>query len=112
MNASIFRLGAVSDSSLGRVEKREENSVSTLDVFACGQVSNHRLYRLKAVNRVIYSLSESIQVNGTRFIGDHGGISWAHVKSMGMGMAKKAGKMEQAYPFRTQKSAFINVIAR
>ena len=57
-------------------------------------------------------MSESIQVNGTRFIGDHGGISWAHVKSMGMGMAKKAGKMEQAYPFRTQKSAFINVIAR
>ena len=66
----------------------------------------------KAINRVIYLLSESIQVNGTRFIGDHGGISWAHVKSMGMGMAKKAGKMEQAYPFRTQKSAFINVIAR
>ena len=59
-----------------------------------------------------FFFSESIQVNGTRFIGDHGGISWAHVKSMGMGMAKKAGKMEQAYPFRTQKSAFINVSAR
>ena len=27
-------------------------------------------------------------------------------------MAKKAGKMEQAYPFRTRKSAFINVSAR
>ena len=45
-----FRLGAESYSSLGRVGKKEEKNVvalrSLLNVFACGQVSSPRLYRL------------------------------------------------------------------
>jgi len=48
-------------------------------------------------------------VNGVRFIGDHGGITWGHVKAMGMKAARMGGRMEQAYPFRTRKSAVINV---
>ena len=55
------------------------------------------------------TLSESVQVNGARFIGDHDGITWAHVKAMGMKAARMGGRMEQAYPFRTRKSAFVNV---
>ena len=48
-----FRLGAESFSSLERIGKKEENSVvalrSLLNVFAGGQVSSPRLYRLKVV---------------------------------------------------------------
>ena len=43
-----FRLGAESYSSLGRVAKKKEKKIACtlLDVFACGQVSSPRLYRL------------------------------------------------------------------
>ena len=43
-----FRLGAESYSSLGRVGKKKKKiACSLLDVFACGDVSSRRLYRLK-----------------------------------------------------------------
>ena len=42
-----FRLGAESYSSLGRVGKKEKIACPLLDVFACGQVSSPRLYRLR-----------------------------------------------------------------
>ena len=41
-----FRLGAESYSSLGRVGKKKKIACPLLDVFACGQVSSPRLYRL------------------------------------------------------------------
>ena len=42
-----FRLGAESYSSLGPVGKKEKKiACPLLDVFACGQVSSPRLYRL------------------------------------------------------------------
>ena len=47
VDASIFRLGAESNSSLGRVGKKEEKiACPILDDFACGQFSSSRLYRL------------------------------------------------------------------
>ena len=43
-----FRLGAKSYSSVGRVAKKEMIiACPLLDVFACGQVSSPRLYRLR-----------------------------------------------------------------
>ena len=47
VDASIFRLGAESYSSLGRAGKTEENSMDILAKFSSGQVSSPRLYRLK-----------------------------------------------------------------
>ena len=41
-----FRLGSKSYSSLGRVGKKKKIACPLLDVFACGQVSSPRLYRL------------------------------------------------------------------
>ena len=41
-----FRLGAESYSSLGRVGKKKKIACPLLEVFACGQVSSPRLYRL------------------------------------------------------------------
>ena len=59
-----FRLGAESYSSLRRVVKKEENSVvalrSLLNVFACGQVSSPRLYRLIHDQNNVYIFCLSI----------------------------------------------------
>ena len=41
-------------------EKREENSVQLLDVFAYGQVSSPRLYRLIVLNWPVYGLFANI----------------------------------------------------
>ena len=50
VDASIFRLGAESYSSLGRVGKKEKRiACPLLDVLACGQVSTPRLYRLNFI---------------------------------------------------------------
>ena len=44
-----FRLGSESYSSLGSVGKKEKKiACPLLDVFACGQVSSRRRYRLKS----------------------------------------------------------------
>ena len=44
-----FRLGTDSYSSLGRVGKKEKKiACPLLEVFACGQVSSPRLYRLSS----------------------------------------------------------------
>ena len=54
VDASIFRLGAESYSSLERVEKKKKIACPLLDVFACGQVSSPRLYRLRVYLTIIF----------------------------------------------------------
>ena len=55
-----FRLDAESYSSLGRVGKKEKKiACPLLDVFACGQVSSPRLYRL--ITQIFLSVHEFLQ---------------------------------------------------
>ena len=54
----VFRLGAESYSSLGRVGKKKKIACPLLDVFACGQVSSPRLYRLRPYDlRILQKVS-------------------------------------------------------
>ena len=58
-----FRLGAESYSSLGRVGKKEKIACPLLDVFACGQVSSPRLYRLREARLLDLRLFRVVKVN-------------------------------------------------
>ena len=53
--------------------------------------------------------SETIQVHGTKVVGDQGSLSWAHIRAQPMRISKLWSECIESYPIRNKRVAMIKV---
>jgi len=91
--------------------KRDENGVATL-VFRLEKwdpktTTVHEVYRAAIFLNEFMLLDESIQVNGTKVVGDQGALTWAHITAQPMRITRLWSRVVETYPFRNKKVAMI-----
>jgi len=69
----------------------------------------HQVYRAAVFLNEFALLDETIQVHGTKVVGDQGSLSWAHIRAQPMRISKLWSECIESYPIRNKRVAMIKV---